>query len=65
MDERVVAVTKVINFSEKKIPKLEIEEIYEKEEQLKSAIIFAREYIKNTKITKDQLTYLCEEAIRG
>ena len=38
---------------------------YEKEEQLKSAIVFAREYLKTTKITTDQLTYLCEEAIRG
>lgn len=42
-----------------------IDDMYEKEEQLKSAIVFAREYIKGTKISHDQLVYLCEEAIRG
>ena len=39
--------------------------MYNKEEQLKSSIVFAREYLKETKISKDQLKYLCEEAIRG
>lgn len=43
----------------------ELAAIYEKEEQLKAAIVFAREYIKNTKISSEQLKYLCEEAIRG
>lgn len=40
-------------------------EAYEKEEQLKSAIVFAREYLKGTKISSEQLMYLCEEAARG
>lgn len=39
--------------------------MYEKEEQLKSAIVFAREYLKTTKISTEQLRYLCEEASRG
>ena len=40
-------------------------QVYNKEEQLKSSIVFAREYLKETKISRDQLKYLCEEAIRG
>ncbi len=40
-------------------------QVYNKEEQLKSSIVFAREYLKETKISRDQLKYLCEEASRG
>ena len=40
-------------------------QVYNKEEQLKSSIVFAREYLKETKISKQQLLYLCEEAVRG
>jgi magnesium chelatase subunit D len=43
----------------------ELAAVYEKEEQLKAAIVFAREYLKGTKVSTDQLKYLCEEAIRG
>eukprot|EP01038_Epipyxis_sp_PR26KG_P011187 gene11187-15007_t len=65
MDERIDAVNKVLEFSEGKIGKQELADIYTKEEQLKSAIVFAREYIKGTKISTEQLKYLCEESIRG
>ena len=44
---------------------VELAAVYEKEEQLKAAIVFAREYLKGTKVSTDQLKYLCEEAIRG
>jgi len=65
MEERVEAVEKVLAFSEGRIPPAELKDIYEKEEQLKSTIVFAREYIKGTKLKNEQLMYLCEEAIRG
>ena len=65
MEERVEAVEKVLAFQEKRIPPAELAEIFEKEEQLKSSIIFAREYLKGTKLKTEQLAYLCEEAIRG
>lgn len=65
MAERVEATNKVLDFSAGIMKKEELASIYEKEEQLKSAIIFSREYLKNTKVTSDQLKYLCEEASRG
>jgi magnesium chelatase subunit D len=65
MDERVTAVTQVLEFSEGRIDKDRLAEVYNKEEQLKSTIVFAREYIKDTKVSRDQLKYLCEEASRG
>lgn len=65
MEERIQAVNQVLAFSERKMDKLSMDELYEKEEQLKSAIVFSREYIKNTKLTTDQVRYLCEEAVRG
>lgn len=43
----------------------DLQDAYAKEEQLRSAILFAREYLKSTKITTDQIKYLCEEAVRG
>jgi len=65
MDERVEAVKKVLDFNAGRIPLPELQEIYEKEDQLRNAIVFAREYIKDTKVSTEQLTYLCEEAYRG
>ena len=43
----------------------DLKDAYEKEDQLRSGIVFAREYLKTTKISSDQLLYLCEESIRG
>ena len=37
----------------------------ENEDDLKTAIVFAREYIKDLTLLPTQLTYLCEEAIRA
>lgn len=65
MDERVEAVTQVLKFQEGTLDPAYLAEVLTKEEQLKSSIVFAREYLKDTKITRDQLKYLCEEASRG
>lgn len=48
MQERVEAVSQVLKFSEGRIPAAELQAVLDKEEQLKSAIIFAREYLKGT-----------------
>ena len=52
---------KVLKFAEGKMSESELADVLEKEEQLKSGILFAREYLKTTKLTTDQLVYLCEE----
>jgi magnesium chelatase subunit D len=65
MDERVQAVQQVLEFQEGSMDPKALAEIYEKEDQLRNAIVFAREYIKTTKVSTAQLSYLCEEAIRG
>lgn len=65
MDERVTAVSQVLEFSQGTIDPDVLAEAYLKEDQLKASIVFAREYIKETKVSTDQLKYLCEEAIRG
>ena len=65
IDEKVEAVNKVLEFSEGRMNPQELADIYEKEEQLKSTIVFAREYLKETKLSTDQIKYLCEESIRG
>lgn len=67
---RVEAVDAVIGFSpgskqadaaaEKKL-----EDAIENEEDLKTAIVFAREFIRDVKIAPSQVQYLCEEAIRA
>ena len=65
MEERVGAVDKVLAFQEQRMEEADLTDMYEKEEQLKSAIVFAREYMKTTKVSTEQLGYLCEEAVRG
>lgn len=71
IEDRVEAVNTVINFNPEEshadnaAAKKRYEEALESEEQLKSAIIFAREYLKDIKPSQDQLRYLCEEAMRG
>lgn len=37
----------------------------ENEDDLKTAIVFAREFIKDIKLAESQIMYLCEEAIRA
>eukprot|EP01042_Synura_sphagnicola_P009923 gene9923-12727_t len=65
MNERVFAVNQVLGFQERNTAVVDLNEAYAKEEQLKSAIVFAREYLKTTTLSHDQMVYLCEEAIRG
>lgn len=68
--ERVSAVDSVLNFSSGGPQKTEKAEAdlaaaIENEEDLSTAIVFAREYIKDVKVAPSQIQYLCEEAIRA
>jgi len=68
--ERVAAVDSVINFSSSgkqktKEAETALKEAVQNEDDLKTAIIFAREYIKDLKLAPSQIQYLCEEAIRA
>jgi len=68
--QRVAAVESVLDFSAggpQKSEKAEaaLREAIENEEDLKTAIVFAREYIKDLKLAPSQVQYLCEEAIRA
>lgn len=70
INQRVAAVDSVINFSSSGKQKTQDAEIalkaaIENEDDLKTAIIFAREYIKDLKLAPSQIQYLCEEAIRA
>ena len=65
MEERIEAVGKVIKFNSGRMDKNELAKVMESEEQLKATIIFAREYLKEKKLTEEQMVYLCEEAARG
>ena len=67
---RVEAVESVLDFSPsgaQKSQKAEkaLKEAIENEDDLKTAIVFAREYIKDLSIAPSQIQYLCEEAIRA
>jgi magnesium chelatase subunit D len=65
MDERVEAVGKVMRFQQGVMAPKALQEVYDEENRLRNSIIFAREYLKDTKISTTQLAYLCEEAFRG
>jgi len=70
IDGRVRAVEAVLDFSSsgpQKTAKAEqtLLDAIENEGDLKTAIVFAREYIKDLKIAPSQIQYLCEEAIRA
>jgi len=67
---RVEAVDAVLGFSAggkqaNAKAELALEEAIENEDDLKTAIVFAREFIKDVKIAPSQIQYLCEEAIRA
>jgi len=69
-EDRVAAVKSVLEFSGSgKQGSAEAEtalaEAIENEDDLKTAIVFAREYIKDLKVAPSQIQYLCEEAIRA
>ena len=68
--DRVGAVDAVLGFSAGSTqgsPEAEqaLEEAIENEEDLKTAIVFAREFLKDLTIAPSQIQYLCEEAIRA
>ena len=68
--QRVEAVDSVINFSPSgkqgnSMATIALEEAISNEEDLKTALVFAREYLRDLKVAPSQLQYLCEEAIRA
>lgn len=68
--QRVDAVESVMDFASSGSQKTEkaervLKEAIENEEDLKTAVVFAREFIKDLKIAPSQMQYLCEEAIRA
>lgn len=70
ISQRVNAVDSVINFSSsgrQKTPEAQkaFEAAIANEDDLRTAIIFAREYIKDLKVANSQILYLCEEAVRA
>jgi magnesium chelatase subunit D len=70
VQSRVEAVDAVLNFNSSgkqgsSKATMELEDAIANEEDLKTAIIFAREYIKDLKLAPSQIQYLCEEAIRA
>lgn len=67
---RVDAVDAVLGFSAggaQATPEAEkaLEEAIENENDIKTAIVFAREFLRDIKIAPTQIQYLCEEAIRA
>jgi magnesium chelatase subunit D len=70
ISQRVEAVTSVLDFASSGAQKSEeaekaLKAAIENEDDLKTAIVFAREYIKDLKLAPSQIQYLCEEAIRA
>lgn len=67
---RVEAVDSVLNFSSSgkqgsAKATMDLEDAIANEEDLKTAIVFAREYLRDLKLLPSQIQYLCEEAIRA
>jgi len=70
ISQRVEAVDSVLSFSSSGSQKTKdaeeaLKAAVENEDDLKTAIVFAREYIKDVKLAPSQVQYLCEEAIRA
>jgi magnesium chelatase subunit D len=70
LNQRVEAVESVLSFSSSGAQKTAaadeaLREAIENEDDLKTAIVFAREYIKDLVLAPSQIQYLCEEAIRA
>ena len=68
--QRVEAVQSVLGFSASgkqgnALAEENLAEAIANEDDLKTAIVFAREYIKELKVAPSQIQYLCEEAIRA
>ena len=63
LEQRVEAVNQVIDFTNS--PQKFVREYEEDIDSLKTDIILAREWLKEVKITHDQILYLVQEAVRG
>jgi magnesium chelatase subunit D len=63
LEQRVEAVNQVIDFSNS--PQNFISSYADDIDSLKTDIILAREWLKEVKITHDQIIYLVQEAVRG
>ncbi len=68
--QRVEAVDSVLNFSPSgkqgsADATMALEDAIANEDDLKTAIVFAREYLRDLKLAPSQMQYLCEEAIRA
>ena len=63
LEQRVEAVNQVIDFTNS--PKDFLTEYQEDIDSLKTDIILAREWLKEVKISHDQILYLVREAVRG
>ncbi|MDJ0717834.1 MAG: magnesium chelatase ATPase subunit D [Prochloraceae cyanobacterium] len=63
LDQRLQAVDQVIEYANS--PEQFINQYQEDIDDIKTQIVLAREWLKDVKITRDQITYLVEEAIRG
>jgi len=62
-EERLEAVQRALRFGTD--PRTFIDEFDEVSDEMRTSIIFAREYLKPLKAKKEQVKYLCEEAIRA
>jgi magnesium chelatase subunit D len=70
ISQRVEAVDSVLGFASSGLQKTEaaqiaLDEAISNEDDLATAIVFAREFIKDVKLAPTQIQYLCEEAIRA
>ena len=62
-EERLDAVKRALEFNTD--PRKFIAEYDEESEAIKTAITFAREYLKPLEVKREQIKYLCENAIRA
>ena len=63
LDDRVQAVDQVIQYSTS--PQQFLNQYNDDTDNVKTQIILAREWLKDTRITHEQIAYLVEEALRG
>ncbi len=63
LDQRVQAVNQAISYANS--PLDFIQQYHEEIDDLKTEIILAREWLKDVQISRDQIAYLVQEAIRG
>lgn len=62
-EDRLEAVNRALDFS--RSPSVMTAQFEETQEAMKTSILFAREYLKGMSLTRPQMKYLCEEAMRA